>query len=102
MADPTAPRSPLESPLSRRTVLKGVVGVAGLASVPALIAACGGTGTSAAPTTAPSTAPTSAPASASAAAGGSLSVGSNHSDPGEKSGMEAINAAFTAATGIAV
>ena len=26
MVDPTAPRSPLESPLSRRTVLKGVVG----------------------------------------------------------------------------
>ncbi len=35
-------------------------------------------------------------------AAGSLSVGSNHSDPGEAKGMEEINAAFTAETGIAV
>ena len=103
MADPTVPRSPLESSFSRRTVLKGAIGVAGLASVPALIAACGGGAAS--PTAAPPTsAPTVAPSAGggSPAAGGSLSVGSNHSDPGEKSGMEAINAAFTAATGIAV
>ena len=33
---------------------------------------------------------------------GSLSAGSNHSDPGEAKGMEEINAAFTAETGIAV
>ena len=65
MADPNAPRSPLESPLSRRTVLKGVVGVAGLASVPALIAACSRHRRDrTAPTTAPTTAPATAPAPA--------------------------------------
>jgi multiple sugar transport system substrate-binding protein len=102
MADPTVPRSPLESSLSRRTVLKGAVGVAGLASVPALIAACSSgaatTAPSSAPTTAPTTAPSSAPASAAPA--GSLSVGSYHTDPGEPQGQAAVNEAFTAATGI--
>jgi multiple sugar transport system substrate-binding protein len=104
MADPTAPRSPLESPLSRRTVLKGVVGVAGLASVPALIAACGGTGTSAAPATqAPaSQGAASAPASAGAG-GGQVTVGDYHTDTqGEKDGIIAVHKAFTDATGIAV
>ena len=103
MADPTLPRSPLESPLSRRTVLKGVVGVAGLASVPALIAACGpGAAT---PTTAPaSTGPTTAPASApaSAAAGGSLTLGSNLSDAVPKKALQDIVDAFTKSTSITV
>ena len=104
MTDPTVPRSPLESPLSRRTVLKGVVGVAGLASVPALIAACGpGTATTA-PTTAPTTASASAPGSApaSAAAGGSLTLGSNLSDPTPKDALQAVVDAFTKSTSITV
>ena len=92
--------------VSRRTVLKGVAGVAGLASVPALIAACSPAATvapsaSAAPPA--STAPGSPVAGASPSlAAGTVSVGSNHSDPGEKTGMDAINAAFTKETGIAV
>ncbi|MGZ8501473.1 MAG: ABC transporter substrate-binding protein, partial [Candidatus Limnocylindrales bacterium] len=91
--------SPLESPLSRRTVLKGAVGVAGLASVPALIAACGpGAAT---PTTAPaSTGPTTAPASA--AAGGSLTLGSNLSDAVPKKALQDIVDAFTKSTSITV
>jgi multiple sugar transport system substrate-binding protein len=102
MADPNMPRSPLESPLSRRTVLKGVVGVAGLASVPALIAACGGGGATASPTTAPaSTGPTTAPASASVAAG-SLTLGSNLSDAVPKKALQDIVDAFTQSTGIKV
>jgi multiple sugar transport system substrate-binding protein len=103
MADPTAPRSPLESPLSRRTVLKGVVGVAGLASVPALIAACSTPAASA--TAAPaSSGPTTAPSTAgSPAAGGTVSVGDYHTDTqGEKDGMVAVHKAFTDKTGIAV
>ena len=94
--------------VSRRTVLKGLAGAAGLVSIPAIIAACSSSSSSTSPSAAASSAASSAPsaaASASAAgsaAVGSLSVGSNHSDPGEKSGMEAINAAFTAATQIAV
>jgi multiple sugar transport system substrate-binding protein len=103
MADPTVPRTPFASPLSRRTVLKGVVGVAGLASVPALIAACGPGAAS--PTAAPaSSVPTTAPSSAggSPAAGGTLTLGSNNSDETPKKATQAVVDAFTAATGITV
>jgi multiple sugar transport system substrate-binding protein len=99
MADPIETR-----PVSRRTVLKGVAGVAGLATIPAIIAACGPSGASTAPSAAASAAASQPAASqpAASAAVGSVSVGSNHSDPGEAKGMEEINAAFTAETGIAV
>jgi multiple sugar transport system substrate-binding protein len=113
MANPEAPRSPdgpsPTNPLvTRRRVLGGMAGIAGLATVPSLLAACSPAATTAptnAPSTgvAPSTPGSSAAAGASAGLGtGSISVGSNHSDPGEKTGMEAINAAFTAATGFTV
>jgi multiple sugar transport system substrate-binding protein len=103
MADPTVPRSPFASSLSRRTVLKGALGVAGLASVPALIAACGPGAAS--PTAAPaSSVPTTAPSSAggSPAAGGTLTLGSNNSDETPKKATQAVVDAFTAATGITV
>jgi multiple sugar transport system substrate-binding protein len=92
--------------LTRRTVLKGMAGVAGLASVPAIIAACSTTSSSGAPSTAAGA--SSAPSAAgSAAAGGSaavgnVSIGSYHTDPGEPEGQKAVDAAFTAATGISV
>jgi len=111
MANPEAPRSPdgpsPSNPLiTRRRMLGGIAGVAGLATVPGLLAAC----SSPTATTAPSTGGSQPPAPSESAGGasspsglaGSLSVGSNHSDPGEKTGMEAINAAFTTATGITV
>jgi multiple sugar transport system substrate-binding protein len=111
MANPEAPRSPdgpsPSNPLiTRRRMLGGIAGVAGLATVPSLLAAC----SSPSATTAPSTGgsqpavPSESAGGASSPSGlaGSLSVGSNHSDPGEKTGMEAINAAFTTATGITV
>jgi multiple sugar transport system substrate-binding protein len=113
MANPEAPRSPdgpsPSNPLvTRRRVLGGMAGIAGLASVPSLLAACSpaatavpSTGGGASTPPVASTPPASSGAGASAVTG-SISVGSNHSDPGEKAGMEAINAAFTAATGIAV
>jgi multiple sugar transport system substrate-binding protein len=92
--------------ISRRTVLKGLAGAAGLVSVPAIIAACSSSGATSAPTeagsAAASEAASAAPSAAASVAAGSLSVGSNHSDPGEKKGMEAINAAFTQETGITV
>jgi multiple sugar transport system substrate-binding protein len=92
--------------VSRRTVLKGLAGAAGLVSVPAIIAACSSSGATSAPTeagsAAASEAASAAPSAAASVAAGSLSVGSNHSDPGEKKGMEAINAAFTQETGITV
>ncbi len=94
-------------PVSRRTVLKGIAGAAGLLSIPAIIAACSSTpagSTGASAPAASSGAGASAPAASSggSTAAGTVHIGSNHSDPGEKKGMEAVNAAFTTATGIAV
>jgi multiple sugar transport system substrate-binding protein len=101
MAEPTRVNS-----VTRRTVLKGIAGTAGLLSIPAIVAACSSPAASTAPSTAPgaSTAASVAPPPSAAAsvAAGTLKIGSNHSDPGEKGAMEAINAAFTAATGITV
>ena len=61
--------------VTRRTVLKGMAGVAGLVSVPAIIAACStsGSSASAAPPSAAASAapPASAPAGGSAAPSGS-------------------------------
>jgi multiple sugar transport system substrate-binding protein len=92
--------------VSRRTVLKGMAGAAGLVSIPAIIAACSTPAASTAPSAAaPSAAAPSAAAPSEAApsvATGSVSVGNYNSDPGPKSGMEAVDAAFTAETGIAV
>jgi len=110
MALPETPGSPMDGlasrTVTRRSILKGIAGVAGVASIPALIAACSSAAT---PTPSASSAPSAAAPSAatpSAAAGsaatGTVSVGSNHSDAGEAKGMAAIDAAFTAATGIAV
>jgi len=112
MANPEAPRSPdgpsPSNPLiTRRRMLGGIAGVAGLATVPSLLAACSPSATTAPSTggseaAAPSTGASTGGASSPSGLAGSLSVGSNHSDPGEKTGMEAINAAFTTATGITV
>ena len=91
--------------LSRRTVLKGLAGAAGLVSIPAIMAACStpaaSTGASAPPA---ATSAASAPAASAGAstAVGSLSVGSYNSDPGPKKGMEDIDAAFKGETGIDV
>ncbi len=93
-------------PVTRRTVLKGIAGAAGLVSIPAIIAACststGSAGASAPAATSGASVPAASASAGGSAAAGTLHVGSNHSDPGEKKGMEAINAAFTAATNIAV
>jgi multiple sugar transport system substrate-binding protein len=94
--------------LTRRTILKGMAGTAGLLSVPAIIAACSSSGSSpsAAASSAASAAPTIAPSAAASAgastAVGSVSIGSYHTDPGEPEGQKAVDAAFTTATGIAV
>ena len=99
MAEPTRE-------FTRRTVLKGMAGTAGLMSVPAILAACSSTtsspSASGAASVAPSTAASTAPSAAASVALGSVSIGSYHTDPGEPEGQKAIDAAFTAATGIAV
>jgi multiple sugar transport system substrate-binding protein len=93
--------------LSRRTVLKGMAGAAGLVSIPAIIAACSSPAASTAPSTAASSAPSaagSAGASAAAsAATGSVTFGSNYSNVDtDQKAMQAVVDAFTAKTGIAV
>ena len=112
MANPEAPRSPdgasPSNPLmTRRRVLGGMAGVAGLVAVPSLLAACSTAATPSPSSPAASTgggasAPAASAPGASAAASGSVSIGSYHTDPGEPEGMAAVNAAFTAATGIDV
>lgn len=96
-------------PVSRRTILKGGAAVAALGGVSAFLAACGSSTATTAPTSAASGAASMAPSAAASAApssggqvGGTLHIGSNHSDAGEKKGMDAINAAFTQATGVQV
>ncbi|MEX1170278.1 MAG: ABC transporter substrate-binding protein [Chloroflexota bacterium] len=95
MADPI----PMKA-VSRRTVLKGIAGTAGLVTVPAIIAACSDAGSSSAPAGSPaSAAPTAAE---SAVATGSISFGSNYSDEVPKNAMQQMVDAFTAETGIDV
>ena len=97
MADPTSTAS-----VSRRTVLKGIAGTAGLISVPAIIAACSSPAASTAPTAAPSAGASVAPTEAASVALGSVSVGSYQSDEQPKTGQAEVNKAFTAETGIEV
>jgi multiple sugar transport system substrate-binding protein len=99
MADPT----PVTS-VSRRTVLKGIAGAAGLVSVPAIIAACSTPSATTAPSAAESAAATTGAESAapSAAVTGSTSLGSNYSDEVPKEALQTVLDAFTAETGITV
>jgi len=89
-------------PLSRRTVLKGIAGAAGLISIPAIIAACSSTASSGAPSAAASVGAGASAGAAGSGAVGGLSVGSYNSDPGPKQGMADIDAAFQKETGITV
>src|SRR3954452_7358075 len=81
MAEPTRVDA-----VSRRTVLKGLAGAAGLVSIPAIIAACSSSGSSTAPSAAaPSAAasaaaPSAAASAAASAATGSVTFGSNYSN----------------------
>jgi len=89
--------------LSRRTVLKGMAGAAGLLSVPNIIAACtsGASPTpSAAPTAAPTAAPSAAPSAAPTAAPGSVKFAATWS--GDTDALKAVAEKFTAKTGITV
>jgi multiple sugar transport system substrate-binding protein len=109
MAFPEMPGSPLADVgsrnFSRRSVLRGIAGVAGLAAVPSLLAACGASATPSpsAPASVPASAPASVPASvAGSVATGSLTLGSNLSDAVPKKALQDIVDAFTKSTGITV
>jgi multiple sugar transport system substrate-binding protein len=107
MANPESPRSEAEGPASgrpitRRQVLGGMAGVAGLAAVPSLIAACGPGGTASTPPAGSQPAGSVPAASQPAGGGGEVTFGSNASDAVPKAAFEKVFAAFTAATGTAV
>jgi multiple sugar transport system substrate-binding protein len=92
--------------LSRRTVLKGLAGAAGLVSIPAIMAACSSPAAStsaSAPPAATSGASVPAASSGASAATGSVTFGSNYSNKDtDTKAMQAVVDAFTAKTGIAV
>ena len=94
--------------VSRRTVLKGMAGAAGLVSIPAIIAACSSSAATSAPSEAPSVAPSEAPPSVApseappSVAPGSITLGSNYSDPVPKGVLAGIVDTFTQQTGITV
>jgi multiple sugar transport system substrate-binding protein len=108
MANPAAPRSQGEQtmstrPLTRRQVLGGIAGVAGLAAAPSVLAACGPGGT--APTTAASAAPPASQPAGSVPApslSGEVTLGSNYSDAVPKGAMQEAADSFTANTGVTV
>jgi multiple sugar transport system substrate-binding protein len=113
MADSVTPRpepsgSAASRPITRRQVLGGIAGVAGLATVPSLIAACtpGASSSPSASSGGAASAPASSGAAASssaAAAGGSLTFGSNYSNVDtDTKAMQAVVDAFTKKTNIQV
>jgi multiple sugar transport system substrate-binding protein len=97
MADPIPVKA-----VSRRTVLKGIAGTAGLVSVPAIIAACSTPAASSAPSAGATAGASVAPTEAASVLIGSVSVGSYQSDEQPKTGQAEVNKAFTAETGIEV
>ncbi|HEY4752667.1 MAG TPA: ABC transporter substrate-binding protein, partial [Candidatus Limnocylindrales bacterium] len=88
--------------VSRRTVLKGGAAVAALGGASAFIAACSSSSTPSPAAAASGAGASVAPFSPAASLGGTVHIGSYHTDPGEPDGQKAVDAAFTAATGIKV
>jgi multiple sugar transport system substrate-binding protein len=86
--------------VTRRQVLGGIAGVAGLAAVPSLLAACTTPGAS--PSASSGAAPSTSSGEPSTAAGGELTFGSNYSDEVPKNAMQAVVDAFEAASGVSV
>jgi multiple sugar transport system substrate-binding protein len=113
MAESDASRSlsPLDLAVrnvTRRDVLKGMAGVAGIAATTGILAACSSSGSSSAPSTAPSTAPSVAPSTAASApasgggTGGSITLGSNYSDAVPKGVLAGIVDTFQKQNGVTV
>jgi multiple sugar transport system substrate-binding protein len=99
MANPDASRAPISligsRPITRRRVLAGMAGVASLATVPSLLAACGGGGGATPGPGGPTPGPGGTP-------GGEVTFGSNYSDTVPRAAMQSVVDAFTADTGINV
>ncbi|HJP75432.1 MAG TPA: extracellular solute-binding protein, partial [Pseudonocardiaceae bacterium] len=89
MPGPSVPRSPFPSRvgvpmLDRRSLLKGIAGVAGLAAAAPLLAACGGGSGS------------------SGSSSNVVTLGSNGSDPVPKKAYQAVMDAFQKSSGLTV
>ena len=118
MSDSESGTPGAQSPLSRRSVLKGLAGAAGLAVVPgALLEACSSSkkttapsssaattsaaaapsSTAAAPVTSAAPPPASSASTGGGAASGTISFGSNYSDAVPKAAFAAMIAGFTSA-----
>jgi len=89
-----------DSNVSRRSALKGIAAAAGLVTVPGALAACSSSS---------STSSTSSPGSSSSSssgggsgAGGSISFGSNQSDPAPKQAFAALVSNAQSSTGVKV
>jgi multiple sugar transport system substrate-binding protein len=106
MPDPVTPRpastAGASRPVTRRQVLGGIAGVAGLAAAPSLIVACSTPGASPAGGSPAGGASATAATSAAASAGGSITLGSNYSDPLPKKVVQGLVDKFVQQTGIQV
>jgi multiple sugar transport system substrate-binding protein len=105
MADPStrssAPFDIAGRRLTRRQVIGGMAGMAGLAAVPSLLAACSSPA-SASPSTGGGASAAPGGSAASGAAGGELTLGSNYSDPLPKGVLQGVVDTFTKNTNITV
>jgi multiple sugar transport system substrate-binding protein len=96
-----------QRPVSRRTLLRGGAAVAALGGISAFIAACGGSTATTAPTAAASVAASAAPTEAASmaasapasAATGTVTLGSNYSDPVPKGVLASVIDTFQKQTG---
>jgi multiple sugar transport system substrate-binding protein len=86
------------SGVSRRSMLKGIAGAAAISAVPAVLAACSSSGNGGSGSSAPAPAGSS-PASSG---GGSISFGSNYSDPAPKAAFASLVKAATAKTNVKI
>src|SRR4051794_15608394 len=93
------PSGGIELP-SRRTLLKGMAGITGLAAAPGLLAACSSSGGS--KSTKTSAAPGGSSSSKAAAAGGTISFGSNYSDPTTKAAFADLCKQATGKTNVKI
>jgi multiple sugar transport system substrate-binding protein len=83
--------------VSRRSMLKGIAGAAAISAVPgAVLAACSSSGNGGGSTSA------AGAGSSSAAAGGSITFGSNYSDPAPKDAFASVVSAASGKTGVKI
>src|SRR5579859_646436 len=95
MADnPSTPARP--GAFSRRAAIRGLATTAGLAAIPGALAACSSSSTGT------STAGSGSTGSASSSAGGTISFGSNYSDPAPKQAFASLVSGAQKSTGVKV